>query len=317
MSESLAEILSGAAASADSKTPANALGAKAAEAKAEPAKDVKPDEAAPAKADAKPAASATSAEQAKADASPDAKAAAKPADKATEESKEPLQARDEKGRFKSVEELQTELAAMKAATKDERTKRQALERRLQDMQKPKDEKPKTDFWTDPDAAIEERLTEREQALRRESEARFFNLCEDAAREKHADYDELVSELIEETDADQSLAQQVFTAARAAKNPALYLYKTASNRREMKAVGGDLAKYKESVAEPFKKQVVERDQEITALKAEVKTLKDQLDKIGKIPASLNAEPSASRGAVASEAVEPESLAEIVKPRKRRA
>lgn len=310
--ESLAEILSGASAPADSGTPANASDAKAPEAKGEPAKDVKPDQASAdaAKASAKPDASAPSAEQAK----PDAKAKD---EKSEADGKEAAQPRDDKGRFKSLEELQTELAGKNAALKEERRKRQELERRQQEAAKPKDEKPKTDFWTDPDTALDERLTEREQRLQRESDTRFFNLCEEAARDKHADYDEVVSQLMEETGEDESLAQQVFAAARAAKNPALYFYKTAVNRREMKAVGGDLAKYKESVVEPFIKQIAERDQKITGLETEVKSLKGQLEKIGKVPSSLNAEPSASRGAVASEAVEPHSLDEIVKPRKRRA
>lgn len=305
--DSLAEILSDAAASADSKSTATAPEAKAPEAKAEeskaePAKDVKPDAAG--------TASAPSAEQAK----PDPKAGAEEA-QAKEEGEQP---RDEKGRFKSLEELRSENAALKAAMKDERSKRQAADRRMQELQaRPKDEKPKKDFWEDPDAALEERLSAREQALRQENDARFYLLCEDAAREKHTDYDELLTELTEDTDADPDLAQQVFSAARAAKNPALYLYKTAHNRREMKAVGGDLAKYKESVAEPFKAQIAERDTKISSLEKEIKSLKDQLDKIGKVPASLNAESSASRGAVASEAVEPESLDEILKPRKRRA
>ena len=217
--------------------------------------------------------------------------------------------RNEKGQFAKTED---EIKALRTAMQAERRRAQEAERRLKEKEDAakKADTPKTDFWENPEAAVEERLTAREQTLKTETESRFFNLCEDLAKEKHKDYDDVVSEFFTEAEADPSLGAQVFAQARNSRNPAEFLYQYAVNRREMKAVGGDLGKYKETLTAPL-------NTKIGALEAEIKALKTQLDNIGKVPSSLNAEPSATRATVEAEAVEPESLGEIFKPRKRRA
>lgn len=305
--ESLSDILSGATAPEKTETPVNTP-----EAKSEPAKDDKPAES---KA---PAASAPSAEQAKPDDKPDEKAGDKPVDQP--EAKEDSQPRDDKGKFAAKPD---ELESLRTAHLAERKKRQEAERRAREAEeraaaaaKPKDDKPKKDFWDDPEGALEERLSAREQKLQQEADARYFTLCETIVKREHADYEEIVGELMEETDADKSLAQQVFAAAKAAENPAEYLYKTAKNRREMKAVGGDLDKFKDSLTTPLKTTIAERDKTISDQAKQIKSLQDQLDKLGKVPSSLNAEPSASRAAVDAESAENDSLTAIVEPRKKR-
>lgn len=222
--------------------------------------------------------------------------------------------RNEKGQFAKPDEV----TALRQGLAEERRKRQEAERKARELETAKrPDEPKKDFWEDPDAALEERLSPREEKLRLESESRFYTLCEDLAKERHADYDEVVTELLTEAQDDAALGAQVFAQAKAARNPAEFLYTYAKNRREMKAVGGDLGKYKETIAAEFRPQLAERDQKIAALESEIKSLKTQLDNIGKVPSSLNAEPSASRAAVTTESVENEPLGEIFKPRKRRA
>lgn len=290
--ESLSEILSG-----DTAPDTNA---SAPETKVEPVTDVKP-----AEGEKPDAPSAPSAEQAKTDES-------KAEDKTEGDDKSDDKTRDEKGRFKTDEKDKSvkpdEIASLRKALQAERKKRQELEQRAKEQ--PKDEKPKTDFWTDPDAAVEERLSAREEKLRRESETRFFSLCEKLAKAKHDDYEAVVESLIQETENDPNLARQVFSEARQSDDPAEFLYSTAKHRSEMKAVGGDLGKYKESVEAPLREQVKK-------LEAEKKALEEKLEKLGKVPSSLNAQPSATRASVELEATEDESLEEIAKPRKRRA
>lgn len=323
--DSLSEILSGAAAPGKTETPANAPAAE----KAEPAKGEKPAEA------EKPAASAPPAEQAKTEVTPEPKAADKSAEEAAKT--EGSQPRDEKGKFAKPEEklddkepkeggedtvvgLRNALHAARKQKQDADRRAKEAEQRALEAAKPKTETPKKDFWDDPESAIDARILE----AQRTADARYFNLCESFVKREHADYEEIVGELIEETDADAALATQVFAAAKAAENPAEYLYKTAKNRREMKAIGGDLGKFKESITEPFKAQlaekdkvIAERDTKLAEQAKQIQSLQSQLDKLGKVPASLNTEPSASRATVDAESAEAPSLASIVEPKKRRA
>lgn len=289
--ESLSEILSG--------TTVSDTNASAPEAKTEQATDVKSETRTESDT------SATSAEQAKPDES-------KAEVKAEGEDKTAEQDRDEKGRFKPDEKDKSvkpdEIASLRKALQAERKKRQELEQRTKEQ--PKDDKPKKDFWEDPEAAIGERVSAETEKVRRESDARFFNLCEKLAKAKHDDYETVVESLMQETENDPTLARQVFSEARQSDDPAEFLYSTAKHRSEMKAVGGDLGKYKASVEAPLRDQVKK-------LEAEKKALEEKLEKLGKVPSSLNAQPSATRASVEVEATESESLEDIIKPRKRRA
>lgn len=300
MMESLADILSGAEESAPSETTST------------PAKvettDVKPDTVAKTESTAAPSAAKT----------PEAPAEKVAPTETAEQAAE--RTRNEKGQFAKPDEiagLQKGLQKERQTRQDTERKLQEAERKLREIEAKKTDEPKKDFWEDPDAALEERLTEREKAIRLESESRYFSLCEDLAKKDHTDYDDVVNELLTEAQEDASLGSQVFAQAKAARNPAEFLYTYAINRREMKAVGGDLGKYKESIAAEFKPKLAERDQKIATLEGEIKALKTQLDNLGKVPSSLNGEPSASRAAVTTESVENEPLGEIFKPRKRRA
>ncbi len=235
----------------------------------------------------------------------EASASAPSAEQATTERTTESQSRDDKGRFAGKPD---EIAALRTAMQEERRKRQEIERKL--AEQPKDDKPKKDLWEDPEGFIEERLTEREQKLRQETEARFFDLCEDLAKQRHADYEAVVSAFMQEAEADPSLAMQAFSQSQASRDKAEFLYNFARNRAEMRSIGGDLGKYRESIEAPLKAKFAE-------MEAENKRLKSQLDQLSKVPASLNAESSAARADIVADFIEPSPLSEIVKPQKRRA
>lgn len=298
--ESLADVLSGAGDDAS----ASSESAPAASEKPAAATDVKPEQPAKQEPAAAPSAAKTTEPKTEQPKAEDAKADTAEVDRA----------RNEKGQFAKADEV----ASLRTALQEERRKRQDLERKQRDQEAaPKQELPKKDFWDDPDAALEERLTPLEQKLRNEYESRLFGIYEENARDKHTDYDEIVDELLTEARDDAALGSQVFTQAKAARNPAEFLYTYAKNRRELKAVGGDLGKYKETVAAEYTPKITALETENSTLKAEIKQLKAQLDNIGKVPSSLNAEPSATRATAEAEAAEDESLGDIFKPRKRRA
>lgn len=274
--ETLTEILSGEAAP---ETPATT-------APESPATDVKTTVSTD---PAAPASSAGQATESKADGEPAV---------VTPETEEQARVRDEKGRFTKPEEV----ASLRTAMQEERRRRQDAERRLAESTA----EPKKDVWEDPEAFIEEKV----QAVRSETDARFYSLSERLSKEQHSDFDPTVNALLAECETDPSLGQLVFQQVRASNHPAEALYTYATNRREMKMVGGDLGKYRESISAPLKQQNAE-------LAAENKRLKDQLENLSKVPSSLNGEPSASRTNVETEATGPEPLSEILKPRKRRA
>jgi hypothetical protein len=256
---------------------------------AQAATDVKPTESAPVVDSAAPAASAG-----QASGQPEGQAAQPAGDAAKPGGTE--QVRDDKtGRFKT-EEPMVPLSALQK----ERQRRQAAEQAGQ--QPPA---PKKDFWDDPEGVIQEQVDQ----VRTESKSRFYDLCEERAKEKHTDFDAIVNVVMEEVQSDEVLGRQLFELVDAARDPAETLYRFSVNRREMRAAGGDLGKYKDSIEKPL------RDQ-LTTLQKEHDALKTQLQNLSKVPNSLSATPSASRGDLAADqAVQRKPLSEIVKPRKR--
>lgn len=297
--ESLSQILSG--------ETAPDVQASTSEGNAEQTTDVKTTDVGKTAA----AASATSAEQAK---EGDVKAEGESKDKPKGDAKPDAQSRDENGRFDKPESKdktgkpEEVIAGLQAALTASRKKTQELERKAKEQ--PKDDEPKKDFWEDPEAHIGERISAETEKVRHDLEVKHYNRCERDAKRNHSDYEDVVNSLMQETEADPILAQQVFSQARESDDPAEFFYSYATQRKEMKAVGGDLGKYKTSIEAPHLERIGKLEEENKALQA-------KLEKLGKIPSSLNAQPSATRAAIESEAVEDESLEEITKPRKRRA
>jgi hypothetical protein len=232
----------------------------------------------------------------------DTKAEPAKAEKPKEPEAEAKRTRDEKGRFKT--EAEEQVAGAQAALVAERRKRQELERRLQEQAKPVEKK---DFFADPEAA----LNERDQKIRAEHAEKFFVMSEDLIRDQHEDYDAVVQAFMADAEADPSIATRTFAEMQKARNPAAFLYKSAKLHGEMKAVGGDLGKYRETVEAPLKTEIATRD-------AKIKELEAQLSQLGRVPSSLSTEQSSTRASVeADSAATPMPIGDIFKPKKRRA
>jgi hypothetical protein len=211
--------------------------------------------------------------------------AAPSAAKEPEPSKEAAltQARDDKGKFTKPQE---EVDGRTVALREERRKRQELERQLQEFQQAK---PKTDFFENPDQALSERL----QSHLAPIQERFFKLSVKAARNVagREDYDEVVNAFTEAADNDPTL----MTAFRNADDPGEYAYTVGKQFKELGDVGGDITKYREKIDTQWKGKFSELEQRMNALEAENKALKESQEKRAKVPQSLNSEPSAASSA----------------------
>jgi len=188
--------------------------------------------------------------------------------------------RDEKGRFTKPPEEQVD--GRTQALREERRKRQELERELEQMRQAK---PKTDFFENPDQALQERLSSHLAPL----QERFFKLSVKAARgvAGRDDYDEVAAAFTEAADNDPTL----MAAFRSADDPGEYAYTIGKQFKELGDVGGDITKYREKIDSQWKGKMSELEQRLTALEAENKALKDSQEKRAKVPQSLNSEPSA--------------------------
>lgn len=162
-----------------------------------------------------------------------------------------------------------------AAIIDERKKRQEAETKLRELQA---QKPKTDIFEDPDAAIAERLVGHLAPLK---EA-LFEITFEAMRERHQDFDEVAEAFTQASEKDPELIKGM----QAAKNPAKYVYTVGLQLKELADVGGDFAKYKEKITGELQGKVEERDKTIAALTAELETLKKSQVELAQVPRSLN-------------------------------
>jgi len=224
----------------------------------------------------------------------------KPVEKTEPEAKD--RTRDEKGRFKT--ESDEQIAGAQSALIAERRKRQELERQLQQQQT---KAPKKDFFEDPEGA----LNERDAKIRAEHAEKLFAMSEDLVRDQHEDYDATVTAFMADAEADPAIATRTFSEMQKARNPAAYLYKAAKLHGEMKAVGGDLGKYRETIETPLKTELAARD-------AKIKDLEAQLSQLGKVPSSLSTEQSSTRASIeADKASTPTPIGQVFQPRKRRA
>jgi hypothetical protein len=116
-----------------------------------------------------------------------------------------------------------------AALKDERRKRQELERKLeaaiaqQQLFKQPPDHPPPSFWDDPDAAMahmrQEMRNELLQSLRQEQQIERMNLSEAAAKLKYPDYPDAFAAFEQAVQYNPRLAQEMVSAA----DPAEYVY----------------------------------------------------------------------------------------------
>jgi len=159
-----------------------------------------------------------------------------------------------------------ETAAYKKAMREEREKRQALERKLQELQAPKQP---VDPWSDLPGALK---TTQEQ-LREEMFLERCNLTEEVEREKHPDFEEVREVFVEAANANPALWAQI----RQERNPAKFVYREGLRIKELKDVNGDFTAYRSKL---------EKDIE-TRLRAE---LEAKYKATPAVPTSLNSDAS---------------------------
>jgi len=111
----------------------------------------------------------------------------------------------------------------KAAMIAERKKRQELERKLAELQRPPEAQP--NFYEAPEQYVQS-LVERERG---QMQQQLMSALEAQAREQYADYDEAFAELEEQAADNPMLVQKVMQAP----NPALAAYKLGKQLQELK------------------------------------------------------------------------------------
>lgn len=183
------------------------------------------------------------------------------------------------------------LMAERDKRQQEAAARKELERRLAELEANKPEPPK--FYENPELAVDHRVREVEARANQ----RLFAALEAAAREAHADYDEVIAELTEQAQSNPALAQQVFSSP----NPATAAYRLGKQLREMKAMQ-DPAAYRAKV-----------EAEIRAQLAAEQKAKEDARKAAE--AAIPPELSTARAAKDAAAVEDDSLDSILASRRR--
>jgi molecular chaperone GrpE (heat shock protein) len=125
-----------------------------------------------------------------------------------------------------------ETAAYKKAMREEREKRQALQAELEALKKPKVE---VDPWTDLPGA----LAQQQKAFQDQLQQQRLMISEDLARDKYADFEEVIQHFNHAVEANPALANQMV----ASRNPAEFAYKQGLLHKELGAVNGDPIAYR--------------------------------------------------------------------------
>lgn len=242
---------------------ADVLGDKPIERQAEPATDEKPVET-PSEPTAAVPSAATETEPAK-----------QPATTSTQ--------RDEKGRFATKPEAKPEVPV--AALIEERRRRQELEAELQ---KYREQKPKTDFFEDPAKATTEHVREAVSPLERE----VLDLKVQLQRMKNPDFDEVMMLVLQKAQDDQLLRHQIDSSP----DPLSFIYREGKRLKELADVDGDITKYRDKVTAEERQKYADLETRYKALEAKVASLESAHDKRARVPQSLNSENSAPAASV---------------------
>jgi hypothetical protein len=137
-----------------------------------------------------------------------------------------------KQEFKPVEELTPKEKAAFAKAADETRKRQALERRLAELEAQAGggakEAPKS-FWDDPEGALNKQKQEIQQAI----VGTRLQTSEAIARGRHQDFDEKVAVFTELAHSVPGLGAQMMASG----DPAEFVYRTATNHQLLQQAGG--------------------------------------------------------------------------------
>jgi hypothetical protein len=127
-----------------------------------------------------------------------------------------------------------------AALKDERRKRQELERRLQAMEQqlsaPRQQQPPVDFWDNPQSFMDERLNQLGSQLLEQWDQRQkverLNISEQAAKGKYPDWNEAYEAFAQAVQANPRLAHEMAQAV----DPGEFAYRKGKTAIEIQKVG---------------------------------------------------------------------------------
>jgi hypothetical protein len=222
----------------------------------------------------------------------------------TVETKPEVTSRDEAGRFAPKAEPKPEekpaiTKADVAAIIDERRKRQQLEQEVAALRQ-QTQKPKTDIFENPDVAIGERLQERLAPL----EDTIFQLQVALAKTQMPNFDDAAVAFFQAAQNDPIMKHQADTAP----DQLQYIYREGMRLKELGDVGGDITKYREKVLSESKAELAKRDEQITALTAQLEAIQKAQAELAAVPRSLNQLPGASpKGTDA----DPEDINQIVR------
>lgn len=150
---------------------------------------------------------------------PDAQPAEAPQAATPPETVAPVQTQPTQQTPPPQQELTDKERAFMAAAKDERQKRQELERRLNEMEQAQKEPPK-EFWEAP----EEKLKEFENRIQHGMLKSKIDMAESIARSRHQDFDDKVTVFAELLQNTPGLHDQWLSAL----DPAEFAYKAAEN-----------------------------------------------------------------------------------------
>lgn len=129
-----------------------------------------------------------------------------------------------------------ELVGLRQGMIEERRKRQEMERQLQELKQPP--KPAVDPWSDLPGALAQQQQTFEDRIRQER----LLVSEDMAREKYADFEEVIGHFSKAVEANPALAAQMNQA----RNPAEFAYKQGQIQRELGTVNGDVNAYRTKI-----------------------------------------------------------------------
>jgi hypothetical protein len=191
-------------------------------------------------------------------------------------------ARDEAGRFVPRSEPKPEekpaiTKADVAAIIDERRKRQELEREVAALRQ-QNQKPKTDFFENPDVALSERFQERLGPL----EDTIFKLQVELAKTKMPDFDDAAMAFFQVAQNDPILKHQADTAP----DQLQFIYREGMRLKELGDVGGDITKYREKVTAESRAEIAKRDEQIATLSAQLAAIQKAQEELAAVPRSLN-------------------------------
>ena len=176
----------------------------------------------------------------------------------------------------------------KASIKDERAKRQELEKRaieleskLKELEQPQAEKP--DFYTDPDKRLAVERQEIELKLQRAK----IDMSEMLVKQTHQDYDEVVKAFEEAATANPFLAQQMLNHA----NPALFAYQEGKKHIQIKDMQNPeeyKAKLEAELREQIKAEMLAETEKLELERKKLSTSITDARAIGSVKANADAE-----------------------------